>query len=969
MTYDSSKTPPIEILNGCGNWRRLIRIKQTLAVLAATSICLYLSGSAFADEPTHKQVQIILTKHCAGCHNDDDNNGEFRLDSFNEMSKGGESGNAFTGGSSASSRMVQMMHGKLEPAMPPEDESQPSEEEIQLISDWIDAGAKGPDGSSKSPTILATPKIETQVATKPVTSIAFSKDEKLIAIARFGQIKIFRVDGVEKKDPVAQKSLLNLRAKVNSVQFAKNDKFLIAGLGVAGLYGEAILIDLDTEKVVKRFRGHRDLVYSVAVSQDEKMIATAGYDRRSVLWKIDSEKPLRAFTGHNDAVFENVFDPTGELLITASADATIKVWRVSDGVRLDTRGEPLKEQYTAAISPNGKFFVAGGEDNRIRKWRLESRQPNQTNPLVVARFAHESAIQLLRFHPSGSHLISVGSDGAIKIWDSKSLSQQYQFEKQIASVQTIAVTDNRLAVGRMDGSIEILDWPSRQLATSTANAQLPPNASTKLVGKMAKSNREFSMAELEKSKQTESEPNDEFKTAMSLKSPFIVSGIINPDSEAAIGSFDVDIFKFAATAGERLVIETKASQNKSKVDTHIAIFDSTGKPVPRVLLRAVRDSYFTFRGKNSKQADDFRIHNWEEMRLNQLLYCNGEVVRLYHYPRGPDSGFALFPNFGNRHAIFDTTPIAHALHEPCYVVEAHPPGTEFQATGLPQFTLNYENDDDAEQEIGADSKLTFTAPADGDYFVRVRDTRDFQGDDFRYDLIVRPELPDFSLKKLAANTKIAKGTYRRVEVKIDRKDNFLGPVSIEVENLPAGITAAGPITIAEDVLRAFFVLHAAEDANLAGDAPEAIVTATATIHGEQVKRTQTLGKISITGAAKLKVALVNSDDSMPYFNRDRRRVLEICPGETITAKVRVRRDGYDGRINFGKQDAALNLPFGVYVANTGLNGVLIPKGEMERTFTIAAEQWVKPCERLIFLEAGESGKPSSNPVVLRVLSK
>ena len=38
------------------------------------------------------------------------------------------------------------------------------------------------------------------------------------------------------------------------------------------------------------------------------------------------------------------------------------------------------------------------------------------------------------------------------------------------------------------------------------------------------------------------------------------------------------------------------------------------------------------------QAADFRLFNWEEMHLNEYLYANGEVVKLWLYPRGPDSG-------------------------------------------------------------------------------------------------------------------------------------------------------------------------------------------------------------------------------------------------------------------------------------------------------------------------------------------
>ena len=71
-----------------------------------------------------------------------------------------------------------------------------------------------------------------------------------------------------------------------------------------------------------------------------------------------------------------------------------------------------------------------------------------------------------------------------------------------------------------------------------------------------------------------------------------------------------------------------------------------------MLLQAVRDSYFTFRGKNDSESDDFRVFNWEEMRINEYLYANGEVVKFWLYPRGPDSGFVSLSGAGEALGLF-----------------------------------------------------------------------------------------------------------------------------------------------------------------------------------------------------------------------------------------------------------------------------------------------------------------------------
>ena len=83
------------------------------------------------------------------------------------------------------------------------------------------------------------------------------------------------------------------------------------------------------------------------------------------------------------------------------------------------------------------------------------------------------------------------------------------------------------------------------------------------------------------------------------------------------------------------------------------------------------------------------------------------------------------------------------MGEPGYIVVPYAVGTELPNNGLPVFTLNFENDDDAQRKLGKDSRLTFVAPADGAYLVRVSDVRGFAGDNFKYELTDPPPAARF----------------------------------------------------------------------------------------------------------------------------------------------------------------------------------------------------------------------------------
>jgi hypothetical protein len=562
----------------------------------------------------------------------------------------------------------------------------------------------------------------------------------------------------------------------------------------------------------------------------------------------------------------------------------------------------------------------------------------------------------------------------------------------------------------------------------------------------------------------EAEPNDVPQNATGISVPGAAEGRISSSS-------DVDLYRFAAKAGQRIVLETAAAQRGSPIDTRIEVLYPDGRPVQRLQLRAVRDSALTFRSIDAS-ANGGRLVNFEEMELNQYLYMNGEVVRLYIAPRGPDSeynfysvGGSTLPGdangiIGKRRSYFDTSPIAHALDEPCYVVEPHAPGEKLPANGLPVFPLYYANDDDAVRQLGADSRLIFTAPADGEYLVRVSDTRSFGGPRFIYRLVARPAAPDFKVSLLGlANATIPRGAGLGFTARVERIDGFDGPVKVEIAGLPAGLTATSPLVIEAGHTDARGTLYAAPDApegelieatdlspkpvrpmaaqgagkaaakpaaKRAGKAgakaakaarPAAAaaaakqklgkntdnpiapgsdkdavtssvaavpikVMATASPDGKDVtKAVNDFGSIGVRGKPLVYVALgpaasptttpsaapspaVASAGAVAPSTRPSIVMPEITitPGALTPAHLRIVRNGFEEEIRFDVED----MPHGVIVADIGLNGVLILKGQTERQIFFHCAKWVQPQTRIVHVRARDAGLPTSYPLLLHV---
>ncbi|MDB5319873.1 MAG: repeat-containing protein [Phycisphaerales bacterium] len=1160
---------------------------------------------ALADEKspvTYKQVQPIFAKHCLNCHDAKEAEGKLVMETYASLMKGGEDGPAIIPGKANESPLIQQVEHKEKPFMPPPKKGdQLSPEEIALLRRWINLGAQGPVAGEDVAVARALPKVDPKTAPRrAVNAMAYDAKSKLLALAVLNEIEL--------RLPENQATVTKLgphTGHVNSLAFTADGTKLIAASGAPGVAGEVTIWNVADGKQLKRFTGHKDAIYAVAISADGKTLATGSYDQKIILWNEADGTALRTLEGHNGAVFDVAFRPDGKVLASASADRTVKLWDVATGKRLDTRSEPTKEQQTLVFSPDGGKLYAAGADNRVRVWRIGPQAIEGSNPLLLSQFAAEGTVLRLAISQDGKTLATAADDKTVKLWDAEKLELKVALEPQSdwPAAVAFALNSKVVSVGRLDGTVGYYD-------SSTGKAIPPPkpeltnleprgvqrghSVKVKLSGKDvlaatslkiagndklsakivtgergmaniawaqieaaadaplgafdlvavgpggASAAAKFVVDDLPQVEETEKggkSASGEYSTAATLPvtfggsfgargdvdtfafegkagqtividvaakrfaskadpvmtlfdpagrplgmsaddyadaDPLLVRTLpadgrytirvndllgattplhyyrmsvgafayatgcfplaVAPSRESDVrligynlsdgasakvkapasgevplsldsatyrtrrainvmvggaaetvevepndapaqatkitlgsgvsGRFDekpggdVDLYRFAAKAGQSIVVETQAAQRGSAADTKVEVLWSDGRPVERVQLQAVRDSWITFRPIDANVVGA-RLNSWEEMELNQYLYLQGEVVKLHLYPRGPDSEFNFYPMGGRRRTYFDTSPTAHALEEKCYIVQPHKPGEMLSANGLPVFKLNYVNDDDSLRQLGADSRLLFTAPADGSYLVRVTDTRSFGGPRFTYRLLVRDARPDFLASVEGLNPSIPSGSGRNFVVRVNRIDGFDGAVKVDLTGVAAPFTISTPIVIEAGHVEAQGTIFATPSEIPATTRPvesAAIkVTASATVEGKSVtKPLADLPKLTVGGKPLLTVSLTPIDP--------KQSAITVQPGQRVPAMLRVKRGTYKGLVSFEVE----NLPHGVLVSDIGLSGVLIPDGQDERQIFIQCAPWVSNQTRPCHARALQGDNPTSPPVMLIV---
>jgi len=451
----------------------------------------------------------------------------------------------------------------------------------------------------------------------------------------------------------------------------------------------------------------------------------------------------------------------------------------------------------------------------------------------------------------------------------------------------------------------------------------------------------------------EAEPNDEPAVAQALAIPSTVNGRVwTRETAARAGAprADQDLFRFTARKGQKLVLDVTAQQLGSPLDSVIEVLDADGRVLPRAAIRCVAQTEISLNDPDSSRRS-MRFATWNELGANDHLLIGDELVQVASLPTHPDDDVQLMSYRGGRLTLLDTSARNHSVGEAVYKVEIHPPGTRFEPNGMPAFQIDYVNDDGGPRFGGRDSRLHFEAPADGDYFVRLRDVRGLHGERYAYRLTLREPAPDFEIAFDPRSFNIPRGGRVSVTVTADRKDGFDGPIDVELRDLPAGLTATSgriPPGGATTVL----MLAAAEDAAfdrekaaLPSMYPGAAPASSATYDVPGVVSLKLVGRATIDGRPVSReaetteplsvIALAPKPDLVVTTDATR---IEVVPGRQVSLTVKVeRRNGFTARVPI----SVMNLPHGVRVDDVGLNGVMITEQETSRVVHIVAEPWVQ----------------------------
>lgn len=239
-----------------------------------------------------------------------------------------------------------------------------------------------------------------------------SKDYSIIKWSIKDEKKMKTIPRVLNKDPEKNEHPGH-SADILSMAISSDDKFLATGCrnNIINIWNP------DTMEHLKIFRGHKAAITGLTFSRGSHQLISASSDRSLKVWNLDEMGYVETLFGHQDGI-TSIDSFLSETAITAGGrDSTVRIWKIAEESQLVYRGHGASIDNVCVTSKDN--FVSGADDGSLCLWGVRKKKPlfkitesHGHDPETEEPFWITSLCSL-----QNTDVLASGSqDGVIRLW-------------------------------------------------------------------------------------------------------------------------------------------------------------------------------------------------------------------------------------------------------------------------------------------------------------------------------------------------------------------------------------------------------------------------------------------------------------------------------------------------------------------------------------------------------------------------
>ncbi|KAF3315864.1 hypothetical protein TWF173_003061 [Orbilia oligospora] len=310
------------------------------------------------------------------------------------------------------------------------------------------------------------------------SSVALSKNEKILALAEHGRLRIMEMriesslsgsqrsgaagvwglaisdDGktlasVSKDKEVSVWDLatgdlrrtmkISQGGSVRGIAVPSNGELVVVNLGASSSGYWIVVWNTITGDPLQTLQVGAKSTSYIVFSPNGEMIASSSWGGRIRIWNTSTWELLHVFQEHRGAVSHIAFAPDSKTLASASDDRTVGVWDLATRNLLQTLKGHSDWVRGAAFSGDGKLLASASRDHTIQVWDVATWAPQQ-------KFSTKFRPGLISFSKDNRYIITRGINGEVFHLNTDEYlpGHQYQYEPIIVSDQWVVRAGERL---------------------------------------------------------------------------------------------------------------------------------------------------------------------------------------------------------------------------------------------------------------------------------------------------------------------------------------------------------------------------------------------------------------------------------------------------------------------------------------------------------------------------------------------